>query len=71
MYHLILKNPHIILLAHCQTELGDAAKLNDAGEFSKRNVKVNMFLTREEDVYLPIFQYILMLLTMDMYSMHT
>ncbi len=69
--HLILKNPHIIILAQCQTELGAVAKLNAAGEFDKRNVKVNMFLAREEDIYLPVFQYILMLLTTDVYSMHT
>ncbi len=55
---LILRNHHTILLAHCQTELGAVSKLNAAGEFSKRNVKVNMLPAREEGIYLPIFQYI-------------
>ncbi len=38
----ILRNRHTILLAHCQKELITAAILNTVGEFSKRNVKVNM-----------------------------
>ncbi len=69
--HLILRNPHTILLAHCQKELGAAAKLNAVSEYSMRNVKVNMLLAREKEMYLPIFQYMLMLHTTDMYSIHT
>ncbi len=69
---LILKNPHAILLAHCQKKNGAAAKLNAAGEFSRQNVKVNMLPARE-DMYLPILlQYVaLLLLTTDVYTLFT
>ncbi len=37
----------------------------------KWNVKVNMLPAKEEDMHLPIFQYILLLFTTDVYSIHT